>query len=419
MSVRHRTSIVLLVALLAPSTVCAGGLYLYEIEPGQVSLASAGWAARADDASTAFTNPAGMTRLPQSQFAGVLQGVNAQIDFGPDSKTTVPGRRGDASAWLPVPNGFYVHSLSPRLKLGMSMLGMFGGAVNYNDDWVGRYYAQDALMQAVFLTPSVAYKLNDWLSVGAGLNAAYGLFRQQTAINNVVSRIGDGRFTLRDSAWGFGAIAGVLIEPSQHTRFGVSYISQTSLNFSDTPTYTNLGPGYSALRLLSRQIDLGLTLPNSVMASAYHELNPRWSVMGNLGWQQWSQFGKVDVAIGSTDPRSLTAQAGFDDTWHGAVGTQYRILEPWLVACGFAYDSSMLTSRTRTPTVPVGEQWRFGMGAHYDWSRDVTLSLAYELAWSGNLDMDVSRGPLAGRVSGTYVGTNNQFVSFGVRWRLG
>jgi long-chain fatty acid transport protein len=419
MHFRYHVISIVFAALIAPSTVRAGGLYLYEIDAGQVSLASAGWAARADDASTAFTNPAGMTRLSHSQFTGAVQGANAEVDFAPDNDTTTSGRRGDASAWLPLADGFYVHSLSPRVKLGMSVVGMFGLAIDYNDDWVGRYYAQEAQAQAVFLTPSVAYKLTDWLSVGAGLNTAYGIFRDKAAINNAINRLGDGSFTLHDTAWGFGAIAGVLIEPGPRTRFGVSYVSQISLNFSDTPTYSNLGPLLAAGNALSRNIDLGMTLPNSVMVSGYHELTPRWSVMGNLGWQQWSQFGEVSVVIGSPEARATTIQPGYDDTWHGAIGTQYRILKPWVVSCGFAYDSSMLTSRNRTPTVPVGQQWRFGMGAHYDWSRDLTLSLAYELVWSGNLDMDVDRGPLAGRVSGTYGGTNLQFVTFGVQYRLG
>ena len=53
---------ILLASLIAPSTQ-AGGLYLYELGTPDVGTAAAGWSARAQDAATVFTNPAGMTRL--------------------------------------------------------------------------------------------------------------------------------------------------------------------------------------------------------------------------------------------------------------------------------------------------------------------------------------------------------------------
>lgn len=67
--------------------------------------------------------------------------------------------------------------------------------------------------------------------------------------------------------------------------------------------------------------------------------------MGNVGWQEWSRFGKADVSVSSTNVnQDVTANADFKDTWHAALGAQYRVSEPWLLSCGGAYDSSSSTT---------------------------------------------------------------------------
>ena len=99
---------ILLGALIA-SSVHAGGLYLYELGTPDVGAAAAGWAARAQDAATVFTNPAGMTRLDKSEMLAGVQPLYLHADFSPDSNTTTSGSDGDASTWLPAGGLYYVH----------------------------------------------------------------------------------------------------------------------------------------------------------------------------------------------------------------------------------------------------------------------------------------------------------------------
>ena len=167
------------VAAAAPAW--AGGLYLYEIGTADVGLAAAGYAARAQDASTAFTNPAGMTRLKKRELQVGAQPLYANVKFNPDSRTdfepTIKGIKGplsgddgDASAWIPSAGTFFVTPLSPNLSFGFSIAGNFGSGLDYGDDWVGRYYLKDVLMQGITLAPALAYRINDQFSVGASLS---------------------------------------------------------------------------------------------------------------------------------------------------------------------------------------------------------------------------------------------------------
>ena len=159
-------------------------------------------------------------------------------------------------------------------------------------------------------------------------------------------------------------------------------------------------------------------MPQALALSAYHELTDRWAIMGNLGWQDWSEFGEVGVTVASEDTSSLTVDRNYKDTWHAAVGAHYRVAAPWLLTAGVAYDSSMMDDDDRTPDLPLGEQWRFGLGARYDWSEKLALGLGYTFLWGGDLDMDVNRGPLAGRVSGTYENASMSFINFYLNWKF-
>ena len=103
-----------------------------------------------------------------------------------------------------------------------------------------------------------------------------------------------------------------------------------------------------------------------------------------------------------------------------ALGAEYRISDPWLLTGGVAYDSAMMddekdvTPRSAGPAIPGASS----LGTRYAWSPDVSLSGSYELAWSGDIDMTVDRGPLAGRVSGTYEDTSIQVLCLTVEWRF-
>ena len=419
---RWALSALTLAAFLVASSAWAGGLYLYELGTPDVGLASAGWAARAQDASTVYTNPAGMTRLKRSELQVGAQPIYLNSDFSPDSKTTTTGKDGDASTWLPAGSLYYVHKLGSDFSVGLATVGYFGLGLEYEDDWVGRYYVQEVTLQALGIQPAVAYRLTEWLSVGAGVVALYGVLDQKAAINNVNPNLGDGRLKIKDEDWTYQVNLGVLLEPFKGTRFGLTYLSEGDLKFKDSPSVSNLGPGLGAILrsrgLLGANLDLELKMPQAVMFSAYHEITNRFAVMGNLGWQEWSQFGKVDVTVSAEDTTSLTADRNYKDTWHIALGAQYRVAEPWLLSAGMAYDSSMMDDKDRTPDLPVGEAWRFGLGAQYAWSQNLTLSAAYELLWMGDLDMDVNRGPLAGRVSGEYEDAAMHFINFNVAYRF-
>ena len=404
-----------------PQLARAGGIELYEIGTPDIGLASAGYAARAQDASTLFKNPAGMSLLQGSQFQGGLQLTYGSVTFSPDASTSARLGRddgGNAIGAIPAASGFFVYDLSDKWKVGLGAFNYFGLAEAYNDNWVGRYYVRSGALLGMSLMPAVSFKATDWLSLGAGLNAMYGYLNTKIAVNNGSPL--DGQLELKDATWGFGGNAGILLEPREGTRIGLTYLSQVRLGFKDTPSISLFGGNFGSL-LTPPSLDLATTVPQGAMVGFYQDLCPKWAVMGDFGWQNWSQFGEVQVGVDTVAgaSRVVTANLHYQDTWHGALGAQYRASDQWQFTGGVAFDSSAVNSANRTVTLPMGQAWRFGVGASYQLSRAININAAYEFLWAGN--MAVTQGSDAssrGRVSGSYNDAWFSFATVNLTWKF-
>ena len=419
--------VVALCTSLLATSAWAGGLWLYEQGTPDLGTAAAGRAARANDASTAGNNPAGMTRLDRSQMLVAFQGMFFESEFNVDSATFSGGDGGDIGDFIPAGSFHYVQSLSEKWKLGISAATYFGLGVDYDDDWAGRYYVQEADLITFGVNPGVGYKVNNWLSVGGGFSIVYAELEQKAAINNAVAEgdptFPDGRIKLEDDEVGYGFNLGVLMEPRTGTRFGITYRSEVDLEFEDVANLKGVGPtlsaAFDALGLTGSKIDIDMTLPQAVMLSGYHELTDKLAVVANVGWQDWSEFGKSDITVRSTNSTKFTQDRNYDDTWHVAVGGQYRIAEPWLLSVGFAYDTDPVDDpENNTPDLALDRQIRYAAGLQYEWNDNITVGAAYEFLDLGDAKIKQEGGPLNGELKGDYDPNHIHFIALNLIWRF-
>lgn len=397
----------------------AGGIGLYEIATPDVGLASAGYAARAQDASTVFKNPAGMSLLGDGpQIQSGLQLLYGDVKFSQNAGKSAgfqgTDNGGNALGFMPAASLFYSQKLNERVAAGFGMFSYFGLAEDYGKNWIGRYYVQKSTLLGLSLMPGASVKINDWLSVGTSLNAMYGYMDSEVAIRNgLFGGSGDGQMKYKDSTWGFGGVAGVIVTPREGTRIGLTYVSPVKLNFSDKPQFINT-PILSTFPQFNKTLDLGITVPQSVMLGVYQDLNEKWALMADVGWQQWSQFGEAEIGYNGT---SLTKNLNYQDTWHGALGAKYKYSDRWAFTGGVAYDSSAVDDANRTVTVPMGEAYRFGLGTDWQATKSLSVNLAYEFMWCGDMPVNqtsVARGDLVGAYNNVWF----SILTASVNWRF-
>jgi long-chain fatty acid transport protein len=391
---------------LVPLSTQAAGLWLYEGGTPDMGTAAAGRVALASDASTASTNPAGMTRLDRSQLLAGFQILYVDLKFDTEYAEFGGGDGGNAGGWVPAGSFSYVHKVSPELAVGLTVGSYFGLGIDYGKSWAGRYYVQEGEFLTVGVNPGVGYKLNDHWSVGLGLSAVNSSLTQKVGIRNIGPNQADGQLKLEEDDWGFGYNLGILYEPTEKSRLGLAYRSKVELEYKDTATLKGLQPPLSNLAniigLQENKLSMEMNLPQAVMFSAYHQVTEKLALMGNVGWQDWSDFGESSASLTSTSTTDLNLDRNFDDTWHFALGLQYQIDDPWLLSVGIAYDESPVSDSDRTPDMPLDRQWRYATGLQYDLSENMTIGCAYEFLDAGDAEIRQNRGALSGELVGDY-----------------
>lgn len=396
--------------LILPSSMMAGGLMMYEVGSADVGLASAGYSARAQDPSTVLTNPAGMSELSGTQVLGGAQLLYGDMSFNKGSGTEAAlgdNDGGNPVGLFPGASFFVTHQLSPQVTVGFGLAGNFGLAESYDENWVGRYYIQDATLIGLSALPSISYKVNESLSLGTSINIMTGIFDNKVAMNNLNPSEGDGSLRLKDTDVGYGINLGLLYHVDDKTRLGMTYTSKIDLDFSSSTDFSGLGSGLTALlqskNLYNQTIDMGVHVPQTINLSLVHQLDEKWSVLGSTGWQDWSEFGMVDVGFNGD---TLTKDINLRDTWNLALGAQYTPDSDWLVNMGIAYDSGLQDSNHVSPIMPMNAMWRFATGFQNRSNKSFEWGMAaeYQYGETIHVDIDGNSAVIGGRgdLSGSY-----------------
>ncbi|MFI3014280.1 OmpP1/FadL family transporter [Klebsiella aerogenes] len=349
--------------LLFSSLSHASALYFYETGTEDTSLAGAGQAARAQDASTIMTNPAGMTRLPAHMFTGGLQLMDGNINYELDNSSRKSP--GNVMKVFPNASGFYSQKINDNLYAGLGLYGNYGLGIDFGN-WSGERLIKKSTMVAMTLSPSLAYKLNGHVSVGASANINYGFLS--------LTRNVDGRDEkVQDYNWAMSYRLGLLMQLTEQTRAGLTWNSRTdySFNVNADARFPNLSDTRYDLPISAQ-----VRAPQQLMLSLVHDINQQWSIMGDLGWQDWSQFGAPQITIKG---EAVNKNNRLKDTWHTALGVQYRPTVRWRLNTGVAFDSTPYRDQSDVAmTVPTGDEWRFATGAQYQLTPASNIGVAVE-----------------------------------------
>jgi long-chain fatty acid transport protein len=429
-----------------PLAAQAAGFALIEQSASGMGNAFAGGSAAAEDASTIFFNPAGMTYLPDSQLVIAGHAIRPSADFTNNGShraaatgglPTTGGNGGDAGDWAFVPNIFYTKELNQDIRLGIGISAPFGLKTEYDNSWVGRYQAVKSELNTININPSISFKANDQLSLGFGVSA----MRASADLTNAVDfgsicaaalggcgigatpQHNDGFVQVKGNDWGFGWNAGAIFQFDSATRVGVAYRSQVhqnldgNVNFSNVPAAFALSPALTA-GFANGSISAKLTTPDSFSASVFHQLNDQWDVMGDLTWTNWSKFQNLTIVrtSGVASGSILNSvQENWEDTIRASIGASYRYSDVLKMRAGVAYDESPVPSVFRTPRIPDNDRYWLSLGANYKFSDASSLDFGYTHIFvkdsSVNKVTDVANATLAPLLSDTVIGNYSNDVN--------
>lgn len=366
-SLTLRTVPALLLAIFS-GTASAAAFQLWEQNASGLGTAYAGSAAVADNASTVFFNPAGMTQLPGIHLSGGVTGIGPSYKFKNGGSSGDPlatgGNGGNAGSWAAVPNLYVSWQLSPKLFLGLGISAPFGLATEYeNSNWIGRVQSIKSEITTVNYNPSIAYRLNDKISLGFGVNYQT-IDAELTSLNSQLQ--GD------DRAWGWNA--GALFTLSPAMRVGVSYRSAID--------YRLEGAANGVLPIRAE-----VKLPDTFILSVWQQVSDRWEAMGDLSYTRWNTLQSLNVTSANSGALVALENFNYGNSWRLAWGAAYKSSDALKLKFGFAYDRSPVSDANRTARVPdndrlwlsLGSQWntgktgKFDLGYAYLYVRDTSI----------------------------------------------
>ncbi len=397
---------------LASSTVCASGFQLLEQNASGLGNAHAGSAAVAENASTIYFNPAGMTQLQAREFSVGLSLVRPSFKFENQGSQTgaLTGSTGDAGDWAAIPNAYMSWALNKDLYLGIGLGAPFGLKTSFDDAWVGAAQSLEFEVKTYNINPSIAYRVNDAVSLGFGLNwqRMNATYRRSVSVVNLPLSRTLAILDADSDAWGWNA--GALFTLSQATRLGISYRSAIKHELSGSLNIEGLAAGLSPA-LASGSGGADVKLPDTLILSAAHRLDNRWELLGDLSWTGWSKIDRIDIVRSSGALSGVTVQtlnAQLRDTWRVAFGTNYQYSDAWKLKAGIAYDQTPVRdAQHRLTALPDNNRTWLTVGAQWKPTRASAVDLGVAYLFIPNTSIDnnqLSADPAQnrGRVTGEF-----------------
>lgn len=374
-------------------TASAGGFQLFEQSASGLGNAYAGSAANAENASTIFYNPAGMTQLQGVQVSAGVDFVRPSYRFQ-NNGSTVPSTQGvphvgtlpvnqlsgdgaDGGRLGTLPNGYFSLPIGKDLFFGIGFGAPFGLMTDYTNSWLGAAESIQFKVETYNINPSLAYKVNDKVSIGGGLNW------QQLNIN--YSKLAFGwtsmpalstsspmaNLSASDSSWGWNL--GALFTLSDSTKVGVSYRSDVKFNLNG-----QLNVGTSALTSGGQSLPAGanITLPDTFILSVAQKLSDRWELLGDVSRTGWAKIPKVDIVNSSTGSTLQTLNTDFRNTWRAALGANYLVSSSTKLKFGVAYDQTPVKGAdTRLVSLPDNNRVWFSTGVQWVPAKGSTIDV--------------------------------------------
>jgi len=441
------------------SSAFGSGFALIEQSVSGMGTAYAGGAAVAEDASTVYFNPAGMSFLCDDEVLGGYHVVIPLTKFknrgsiiNPTvaalagvSSTMTGGNGGDAGEDALVGHFYAVKQVNDRLSFGFGSNTPFGLITDYNGGWVGRYHADRSAVLTINLNPCASYKVLPCLSIGAGLNIMYLHAKLSNNVDygtiawaNSVGQPGvqagltaagflpqtqDGRVEVKGNSWGYGGNVGILWEPRCDTRLGLHYRSDVRQRvkgvetFSSLPEFVENPASSGGLEPFFEQIKAGagtnataranIVLPGTLSFSLFHQYTPCIAFVADYSWTRWSKIEELRFFFNTAQSDGVTTLK-WRNTSRASVGMIYSPNCRWKLRTGFAYDQSPITSKElRTPRIPGQDRYwlAFGVGYQLNNCLKVDIGYAHLFVPTPKIDktaFDLSEDDLRGGLKGTY-----------------
>ena len=340
------------------STAEAGGFAIREQSAYGQGMSFAGVAA-GGSLSSMFWNPATLSQVMGLEFESGITGVIPITEVLATYPIFGTVDEGDIGLDALVPNAYGAYRINDNVVVGIGINGAFGLATQYNSTSPARTFgiAGESDIFTINANPAVAWQINDYVTVALGAQIQWmdlTLSRQATTIAGIVDLEGDG--------FGYGLTAGIHIMPTPDTEIGLGYRSRIDNDID------------GSLTNISVPASTTIDLPDLVTFGIRHKINDYWRVMAGVEWANWSRFQSATIVVPGN---SEILGFNYDDGWFFSGGAEYMWNDQLMLRGGVGWEISPVSDAVLTFRLPDDDRLWLSAGASYKANDRYSFDVGY------------------------------------------
>jgi long-chain fatty acid transport protein len=410
-----KKTLALAIGLASAQLALAQGFYVDEQSALRLGDAFSGGAAQADDASTAFYNPAGLTRLKQKQLTINLSTISVKSEFDGTSSTlqedanNVSGKDVSAEAFDVLPSIYFSAPMSDNFVFGAYLNAPYATGTDFGDDSVGRYFATESSITGIDFGTALGFKASENLSLGFSMVMQYLSATVAQSVNTSalcfgaeaqgdlgpfncaglgITSVGDttydSQFEMKGDDLNIGFTAGMLYEFSPESRLGLHYKNRISHNLQGNATLDvpAAAEGFGDLAGLTDTKAKGtatLETPSQANLSFYQGIG-KFSLQADVQWTQWSSFDKLTVKSDNAVIQGVASPQtyGWVESYRYAIGGSYQLSPSLKLRTGFALDQTPIENKNTKLDFAFDDYKAISFGLTYDMNEDLALDFGLQ-----------------------------------------
>lgn len=384
-------------------SVVAAGFALQNQNGAGTGYAYAGAAAVAQDASTIYFNPAGMTYLaPRHHISGAFSLLVRSLKFndtGSGALLAYPlgDNGGQAGGLAAIPAVYWTMPVTSALRLGLGVSPTFGNSTEWSNTFVGRYQGVFSEINAINFNPSIAWQVNDSISLGLGFNVVRfeADLRSMSPVTALLPARVDARAKMTGDDIGFGYNLGAMFQLTPATRVGLTYRSTVNLKVD----------GHLAILSNTLPASVSVELPNTASAAVSHRVNDRLQLLGDVTWTGWSSMPALAVRSRTSGAVLSNESLGFKDSYRVGLGAQYQYSDTLRLQTGVAYDQSPVRNAAdRTVRLPDSDRIWLALGFNHKINKKTSIDVGYAHVFFDKAEINraTNNNPLLQIVRGSF-----------------
>ncbi|WP_442590069.1 OmpP1/FadL family transporter [Pedobacter sp. AW31-3R] len=339
----------------------------------QIGMAGAGTGVALDEAAV-FFNPGAVSFLKQNGVQAGVSPLYLKTAFR-EAGSNITEYNKDKIATPAMAYGVF-GSPEGRLRFGLGVYTPFGGAMHWEENWTGKYTVTSLDLQAIYVQPTLSYKITDNIGIGAGFVYAHGKVDLRRAVPLTLANGQSGTAKLEGTTSNFGWNAGIYVETISGVSIGVTHRSQVTAKVKDGDAIFDVPE--ALISSFPSKFNAELPLPATTTIGFGFYPSEKTTIALDVNWVHWNKYKELafDYDNNARIPDTESPR-NYHDAAALRLGVQHQTTSRLALRAGVGYAFTPVGKGYVTPEVPDADRLLLSAGLGYRASDRLSIDLSF------------------------------------------